>query len=116
MEKKHYVCIACPRSCRLTVWEEGGEIKVEGATCKRGEKHAIGECTNPIRTVTSIVRVSNREDTMLSVKSETPIAKGKLFAAMELIRAASVNAPVAIGDVILPDVFGARIVATREVR
>ena len=39
MEKKHYVCIACPRSCRLTVWEEAGEIKVEGATCKRGTAH-----------------------------------------------------------------------------
>ena len=27
MDKKEFVCIACPNSCKLTVWEEGGEIK-----------------------------------------------------------------------------------------
>ena len=57
MEKKHYVCIACPRSCRLTVWEEAGEIKVEGATCKRGEKHGQNEYVNPMRMLTTTVAI-----------------------------------------------------------
>ena len=38
-----------------------------------------------------------------------------LFDAMEKIRAVSVEAPVKIGDVILKDVFGADIVATKDV-
>ena len=26
MNKKNFVCIACPNSCKLTVWKDGGEI------------------------------------------------------------------------------------------
>ena len=88
---------------------------VTGNACKRGEKHAIGECTNPVRTVTSIVRVSNREDTMVPVKTAAPIPKGEMLTVMKKIRAAQVSAPVKIGDVILGDIFGTQIVATGDV-
>ena len=52
---------------------------------------------------------------MVSVKTAKPIPKGKIFDAMEKIRAVSVEAPVKIGDVILSDVFGSEIVATKDV-
>jgi CxxC motif-containing protein len=52
---------------------------------------------------------------MVSVKTAAPIPKGKIFEAMELIRSASVEAPVKIGDVILPDVFGTTVVATKDI-
>ena len=54
-----------------------------------------------MRTVTSTVRVENREDTMVSVKTAAPIPKEVIFTVMARIRAARVNAPVKIGDVIL---------------
>ena len=109
------ICIICPRGCMLHVEEQNGELCVSGNACPRGKQYAIDECTNPLRTITSIVRVSNRDDTMVSVKTANPIPKGKIFDAMAQIRAVSVEAPVKIGDVILKDVFGADIVATKDV-
>lgn len=114
--KRNITCVVCPRGCSMVAEIEGDQITVTGNACPRGEAHAIGECTNPVRSLTSIVRVSNREDTMVSVKSAAPVPKGKMFEIMEQIRAASVEAPVAIGDVILPDVYGTAIVATKEIQ
>lgn len=93
----------------------GGRITVTGHSCPRGEKHAISECTNPVRSLTSSIRVSNREDTMVSVKSAAPVPKDKMFEIMRLIRGASMEAPVAIGDVLIPDVYGTHIIATKEI-
>jgi CxxC motif-containing protein len=100
----------------MTAEVEGENITVTGHTCPRGEKHAMDEILHPVRSLTSIVRVSNRVDTMVSVKSADPIPKEEMFAIMERIHAASVEAPVAIGDVIIDDICGTRIVATKEIR
>lgn len=112
---RQITCIVCPRGCVLTAEQSGDMIKVTGNSCKRGEEHAITECTNPVRSITSTVRVCNREDTMVSVKSAAPVPKGKMFEVMEQIRKASVAAPVKIGDVILTDVYGTQIIATKAV-
>jgi CxxC motif-containing protein len=116
MMKREITCIVCPRGCRMTADIQGETITVTGHTCSRGEKHAIAEILHPVRSLTSIVRVSNRSDTMVSVKSENPIPKGEMFAIMEKIHAASVEAPVAIGDVIIDNICGTRIIATKEIR
>ena len=114
--KKQITCIVCPRGCIMTAEGSGDQWVVTGNACKRGEKHAIGECTNPVRTVTSIVRIANREDTMVPVKTLAPIPKGEMFTIMEKIHATTVEAPIAIGDVIIEDVCGIQIIATKEVR
>ena len=114
--KRELTCIICPRGCTLTAQREEGRVTVTGQDCNRGERYAVDECTAPVRTVTSSVRVENREDTMLSVKTDAPIPKEHLFAAMERIRACRVQAPISIGDVILPDLFGAAVVATRGIK
>ncbi len=108
-------CIICPRGCALKVEIENENITVSGNSCPKGKQYAIDECTNPTRTVTSSVRVENREDTMVSVKTESPVPKDKIFEVMRLIRAKSVCAPVKIGDVIIKDTFGTNIVATKDI-
>ncbi len=113
--KKELICIVCPRGCAVTVEGEIGALKVTGCTCAKGEQYAIEECTHPTRTVTSIVRVSNRKDTMVSVKTSCPIAKESIFPAMESIRGMSVEAPVCVGDVICKDLFGAEVIVTKEI-
>lgn len=105
-------CILCPRGCALEV---GENLAVFGNFCPRGEKYAVDECTNPVRTVTATVRISNRKDTMLSVKTENPVPKGKMMEVMALLRTLSVPAPVAIGTVIAADVLGTNIIATGRV-
>lgn len=113
--KKVLTCIICPRGCTIEVNIEGENINVNGNACPRGEKYAVSECTNPTRTVTSIVRVLNRTDTMVSVKTAEPIPKDHIFDVMKMIRGASVNAPVRIGDEIIGDVYGTKIIATKNI-
>lgn len=108
-------CIICPRGCSLTAEESSDGIKVSGNACPRGERYAIDECTHPLRTVTSIVRIANREDTMVSVKTESPIPKENIFDLMKLIRKAEVSAPVKSGDIIIKDVFGTDVIATKTI-
>ena len=113
--ERDLICIICPRGCAMHVSDGEGELIVSGNACNKGKQYAIDECTHPMRTVTSVVRVVNREDTMVSVKTNTPIPKENIFDVMKEIRAAKVNAPIKAGDVILSDLFGADIVATKSI-
>ena len=112
---RNLTCIICPRGCALTVAGEGDALVVTGNACPKGKTYATLECTHPVRTVTSIVRVSNRIDTMVSVKTVLPIPKEHIFDAMARIRQAFVEAPIESGAVILSDVFGTEVVATKTV-
>lgn len=103
--------------CSLTVTQaDDGTITVTGNTCKRGETYGITEMTAPKRVVTSIVKVDNREDAFVSVKSAAPITKSKMFEAMDIIRAATISAPVKIGDIVIKDILGETyIIATSNI-
>ena len=113
--KRELTCIICPRGCSLTVNMDGAKTCVSGNGCPKGEKYGIEECTHPTRTVTSIVRVENRKNTMVSVKTASPVPKENIFDVMELIKKTSVKAPVKIGDVLLIDIYGTDIIATKDI-
>ena len=100
---KEFTCIICPRGCRLTVDDD---MNVTGNTCPRGKQYAISELTNPVRTITSSVRVNNRDDLLVSVKTSGSIPKGKIFDVMEEINKLSVQAPTRIGDIVKKDILG----------
>ena len=113
--ERNMTCILCPRGCAMTVQGEVGGLQVVGNSCPKGQEYAVNECTNPVRTVTSTVRVSNREDTMVSVKTAAPVPKEKMMEVMAQLRSITVSAPVKIGDVILSDVFGTNVIATKAI-
>ena len=113
--KRELTCIICPRGCSLSVNIEGAKTCVSGNSCPKGEKYGIEECIHPTRTVTSIVRVENRENTMVSVKTASPVPKENIFDVMELIKKTSVKAPVKIGDIILTNIYGTDIIATKDI-
>ena len=100
---KEFTCIICPRGCHLVVDDN---MNVTGNTCPRGKEYAISELTNPVRTITSSVRVSNREDLLVSVKTSGSIPKGKIFEVMDEINKLSVEAPTHIGDVVKENILG----------
>ena len=100
---KEFTCIICPRGCLLHVDDE---MNVTGNTCPRGKQYAISELTNPVRTITSSVRVNNRDDLLVSVKTSGSIPKGKIFEVMDEINKLSVAAPTRIGDVVARDILG----------
>ena len=113
--KRDMVCIICPRGCSLCAQIQSDGVTVTGNACPKGQEYAVNECTNPVRTVTATVRVSNRHNTMVSVKTASPVAKGKMMEVMAVLRRIQVAAPVHIGDVIAKNVCGGDIVATKEI-
>ena len=118
MKKVNLICIGCPLGCPLEVEMEGNEVlTVTGQTCKNGEKYARKELTNPTRIVTSTVRVTGGTLPMASVKTASDIPKDRIFDCVRELQAIDIPAPVAIGDIIIPDVCGTgvSIVATKNV-
>ena len=111
---KELTCIVCPRGCRLTIDDN---LNVTGNFCPRGAEYAKNELTNPKRMITSFMRVKNREDTVVSVKTSTSIPKGMIFEVMEEINKVGVNAPTRIGDIAIKDVLGtgADIIITKNI-
>lgn len=116
MIKKEMVCIVCPMGCALTIQQDKGELLVTGNRCPRGEQYAKQELTAPLRNIASTVRVHNGVLPVVPVKTDREIPKEKIFAAMALINAVEVEAPVRCGECIIPHLFGteANIVATRD--
>lgn len=107
-------CIVCPRGCRLHIDDNN---VVTGNFCPRGAKYALDEITHPTRMITSILRVKNRKDLMVSVKTENAIPKDKIFDILEEIKKVEIKAPIHIGDIVIKDVLGTgvNIVATKEI-
>ena len=117
MEIRTLTCISCPMGCPLAVEMDGDEIiSVTGNTCKRGDVYARKEVTAPTRIVTSTVKVTNGSADMVSVKTKTDIPKDKIFDCVKCLKGVSVEAPIHIGDVIIPNAAGTGvdIVATED--
>ena len=112
---RNLICIICPRGCSITVQGEKDNLTVTGNACPKGSEYAIKECTNPVRTVTATIRVSNRYNTMVCVKTVNPVAKDQMMEVMRVLRSVQVEAPLSIGDVVLTDVCGSDIVVTKAV-
>lgn len=113
--ERNITCIICPRGCSMVAKVTDGNVSVTGNACPRGETYAVNECLHPVRTVTATVRVSNRPDTMASVKTAQPVAKNEMMDVMQVLRHTQVEAPLNIGDVILHNVCGSDIVITKAV-
>ena len=109
--KRTLTCIVCPVGCTLEAELEGGKVvSVSGNTCPRGIKYAEAECTAPVRTVTSTVRCA--DGSVLPVKTDRPIPKDKVAECMKIINSTTAPLKISIGDVIIEDVFGSKVVAT----
>ena len=118
MEKIELTCIGCPMGCPLVVEMENGAVsKVTGNTCPRGDAYGRKEVTNPTRIVTSTVRVEGGTLPVVSCKTRTDIPKGKIFDVVRALKAVTVPAPVAIGQVLVDNVAvtGVEIIATKNV-
>jgi len=113
--KRELICITCPRGCHLVVDEN---MNVTGNFCPRGKVYAINELTHPVRVVTSTVRIINAKYPRVSVKTDKPIPKEKIFDVMNEINKVVVKAPVAIGDIVIKNVLGldANIVITKTIK
>jgi CxxC motif-containing protein len=98
----------------MTVNTVDGKYVVKGNGCWRGADYAVQEATSPMRTLTSLVRVAGGAEPLCPVKTSSPIPKTIIGAALQAVRAARIDAPVKIGDVMIRNIAGtgADLVAT----
>ena len=108
--EKEMICIVCPKSCILRVDASARDAvthaDVSGNKCKRGAVYAVNECTNPVRTLTTTVKVDGGSLPLAPVKSSKPLPKGMLFDYMKVINACTATAPLKVGDIIIKDILG----------
>ncbi|MEG2595742.1 MAG: DUF1667 domain-containing protein [Ruthenibacterium sp.] len=101
------ICIGCPKGCHLTV--DAATLDVKGAGCERGITYGKNEMTNPVRVVTSTVKITGAALCRVPVKTKNAIPKDKIFAVMRALDDIELQAPVKVGDVVLRDVCGTGI-------
>ena len=111
---KEFTCIICPRGCHLKIDDD---LNVTGNTCPRGKKYAIDEVTQPMRNITSTVKIISTIINRLPCKTSGDIPKERMFDVMKEINKACVKAPIKMHDVIIKDVLGlgVDVIATRSI-
>lgn len=114
--ERELICIVCPKGCHLKVDVENE--KVTGNTCKRGEIYGLNEVKNPIRVVTSTVKIKNSKNKMVPVKTKEAIPKGKIFDVMREINTVEVILPIKVGQVIIENILdtGVDVIAAKTVK
>lgn len=120
MGKKTITCTICPIGCSIEISRDGSSASgysVKGNSCKRGEGYAITEITNPVRILTSTVRLRDACLKRLPVRTDKPIPKELIFACMKEINSVEVDSPIALGDVIIENILstGANVISSRSV-
>ena len=116
IETLQFSCTTCPSECLLTVEVErdadGAVVEVRSVTgnsCPRGDKFAHQELTCPMRVLTTTVAVSGGDETLLPVRTAEAIPLALHAQAMAIIRGLVVEAPIHMGDVILPNLLNTNI-------
>jgi len=116
-ETSHYLCINCPLGCRLEVDADGDEVvEVRGNACKRGVEFARQEHSDPRRMVTTTVAIRGAPVARLPVATAEALPKDRVVDLCRALHQLRLEAPVAIGDVVLADALGTGVdvVATRS--
>ena len=115
---KELLCIICPLGCPLRIEYANRTInQISGNRCNLGLEYAKKEITNPERTLTTTVKVKNGHLPLVSVRTNKPIPKKKIFETMNLLANIELDAPIKIGDIIIKNLLktNANVVATKNI-
>lgn len=105
--------------CELTASiSEHGVITVKGNACIRGEQYAKKELINPLRVLTTTVRVIGGIQALVPVRTRGEIPKEKIMDGIRQLKQIQVKAPIQIGEVVVENLVdsGVAVIATKTVR
>ena len=118
MKRVHeFVCIECPLSCEIELIEEGGKIlEISGDRCKKGKGYVVAEFTNPLRIMTTTVRIEDGILPVLPVRSEGFIPKVLMKKCVKELAKVKIKAPIKCEEVICTNILntGINIVSSRD--
>jgi CxxC motif-containing protein len=119
-ETFQYVCVHCPKGCVISVRIPEGvartdldALELSGHECKHGIEYAKQELVEPMRVLTTTVRVRD-SDRMLPVRSSGPLPRERLMEAVRLLDGVEVIPTVSVGQVVYKKImdFDIDILAT----
>lgn len=116
-DEANITCILCPIGCEIRINKKELFI-IDGAKCKKGIEYSKNEVLNPKRILTTSILVRNGNIPLVSVKTNKPIPKDKIFKILKIIKNTSVNAPIEIGEIIIKNILdtGSDIIATKTIK
>ena len=115
-KKKHFVCVVCPIGCEVDVVHDGSKIiSMEGNKCERSEEFVSQELIEPMRILTTTVRIQGARRSVIPVRTDKSVPKRLFPRIMKQLRRIKLQAPVNMLDVVVSDVLhtGANVIATR---
>lgn len=115
-EKRHLVCVVCPIGCEIDVVHDGSTIiSMEGNKCERSEEFVSQELIEPMRILTTTVRIQGARWLVIPVRTDKSVPKRLFPRIMRQLRRIKLQAPVNMLDVVVKDVDGkgTNIIATR---
>jgi CxxC motif-containing protein len=116
VEKKHFTCVTCPVGCEVDVEvKDGNIVSMKGNKCDKVKEFVLQELKEPMRVLTTIVRIKSAKYAMLPVRTDKPIPKRLFTQAIGELAVIDLRTPVHISEVIIKDIAGsgANIIATR---
>jgi CxxC motif-containing protein len=110
---KEFICIVCPRGCRVRVDDAG---HITGNQCPRGKTYVQTELQAPTRILTTTVKTIFKGQPRVSCKTDQPIPKDKIFESMRVINQYVLKEPMPIGSVIISNLLNtnANVVLTKS--
>ena len=116
VQKKHLVCVVCPIGCEIDVVHDSGRIiSMEGNKCEKSEEFVRQELIEPMRILTTTVRIQGARWSVIPVRSDKAVPKRLFPRIMKQLRHIRLQARVGMLDVVVRDILdtGANIIATR---
>lgn len=115
-EKKTYICITCPKGCKITIEKNKDNYVILGNECPRGKEYVLTEHTTPTRVITTTITVTDGVYPVTSVKTTVGVPKEKIFDVLNIINNIDIQSPCTVGDIILKNISntGADLVVTRN--
>lgn len=113
-------CITCPVGCSMeaiTGKLNGSVFEVKGNECAKGIKFAKEEITNPVRILTTTVKIDSAKFCRLAVRSLEPVPKKLVIDIITELRKMEICPPVKMGQVIAENLSGskAKIIASATI-
>jgi len=114
-EPRELVCIACPIGCRMTVsiGSAPDQIAVAGNRCARGEAYGREEVLAPRRILTAVVPTDSPSFPCAPVRTDRAISRELMRTLLSDLYRRRVELPVHLGQVLIEDFDGARVIFTR---
>jgi CxxC motif-containing protein len=115
--KRHFVCVVCPIGCEIDVLHDGSKIiSMEGNKCEKSGEFVSQELLEPMRILTSTVRIQGARWPVVPVRTDKAIPKRLFPRMMKQLGRIRLQAPVNMLDVVVRDTLhtGANVIATRS--